>query len=296
MDENIKDILSTIDEIIASGEEPSDEVLELLEEILAEISSTKEKRKEKTSLELVQRLDELIGKTSNNENITRETAQNIITAIEKIKIETPVPLVNVSPPEVRVEVPKIDMPRVVIPPQEPPIVNMPDMVSVRRPSWIDKIVSLTGIEKLLKEIKNAIPSVKWPKSAKEAISVRLSDGEKFYKAIGGGLSTLGNLLTFANSDNEKKAALVDGDRHVQVDILTSGLPTGAATEAKQDDVIDELQTINSFTPSVYDYISLAYTDGNLVTVVFKNGGSGGTTVSTLTLAYTDGNLVSVTKT
>lgn len=45
----------------------------------------------------------------------------------------------------------------------------------------------------------------------------------------------------------------------------------------------------------HDYIALTYTDGNLTGVVYKQGGSAGDTVGTLTLAYTDGNLVSVTK-
>lgn len=44
-----------------------------------------------------------------------------------------------------------------------------------------------------------------------------------------------------------------------------------------------------------DYISLSYTSGNLTGVVYKSGGSGGTTVATLTLAYSGSNLVSVTK-
>jgi hypothetical protein len=46
----------------------------------------------------------------------------------------------------------------------------------------------------------------------------------------------------------------------------------------------------------HDYISLSYTGSNLTGVVYKTGGSGGTTVATLTLAY-DGsdNLTSVTK-
>lgn len=45
-----------------------------------------------------------------------------------------------------------------------------------------------------------------------------------------------------------------------------------------------------------DYISLGYTGSNLTSVVYKTGGSGGTTVATLTLAY-DGsnNLISVTR-
>ena len=46
----------------------------------------------------------------------------------------------------------------------------------------------------------------------------------------------------------------------------------------------------------HDYISLSYTGANLTGVVYKTGGSGGTTVATLVLGY-DGsdNLISVTK-
>lgn len=67
-------------------------------------------------------------------------------------------------------------------------------------------------------------------------------------------------------------------------------------ESKLDDVIAELDALNSLVPSVYDYISLTYTGDNLTGVVFKTGGSGGSTVSTLTLAYTGSRLDSVTKT
>jgi hypothetical protein len=44
-----------------------------------------------------------------------------------------------------------------------------------------------------------------------------------------------------------------------------------------------------------DFISLSYTGANLTGVVYKTGGSGGTTVATLTLAYSGSNLISVTK-
>ncbi len=82
--------------------------------------------------------------------------------------------------------------------------------------------------------------------------------------------------------------------HVTVD--ASDLPSGAATEAKQDDIITQLTVINSLVPSVYDYVSLGYTGSNLTTVIFKSGGAGGSAVSTLTLAYTGSQLDSVTKT
>jgi hypothetical protein len=45
----------------------------------------------------------------------------------------------------------------------------------------------------------------------------------------------------------------------------------------------------------HDYIALSYTGDNLTGVVYKTGGSGGTTVATLTLAYTGSQLISVTK-
>jgi len=87
-------------------------------------------------------------------------------------------------------------------------------------------------------------------------------------------------------------ATPSGTQNVDVTANTIGL----ATSAKQDIEIANLQTINALTPSIYDYISLSYTGANLTGVVFKTGGSGGTTVSTLTLAYSGAVLTSVTKT
>ena len=81
-----------------------------------------------------------------------------------------------------------------------------------------------------------------------------------------------------------------------VDVVSSALPSGGATSANQALVIGELQAINSLVPDSYDYIALTYTGSNLTGVVFKSGGSGGSTISTLTLAYTGAQLDSVTKT
>ena len=71
--------------------------------------------------------------------------------------------------------------------------------------------------------------------------------------------------------------------------------SGGATFVEDPYALAELQTLNSLIPSVYDYISLGYTGDNLTGVVFKNGGAGGTVVSTLTLSYTGSNLTAVTK-
>jgi hypothetical protein len=55
-------------------------------------------------------------------------------------------------------------------------------------------------------------------------------------------------------------------------------------------------TMAGLNISLHDYVSCSYTGSNLTGVVFKNGGSGGNTVATLTLTY-DGNdnLLTVTK-
>jgi len=61
-------------------------------------------------------------------------------------------------------------------------------------------------------------------------------------------------------------------------------------------VIDDV--LNSLIPSAYDYIEASYPDAVTEIYIFKTGGSGGTTVSTLTLVYTDStkeNFSSLTK-
>jgi hypothetical protein len=74
--------------------------------------------------------------------------------------------------------------------------------------------------------------------------------------------------------------IVDGDRYTEVYVKTD-LP---------------IPTLTGLEIPAHDYIDLSYTGANLTGVVYKDGGSGGSTVATLTLAY-DGsnNLISVTK-
>lgn len=55
-------------------------------------------------------------------------------------------------------------------------------------------------------------------------------------------------------------------------------------------------TMAGLNISIHDYVSCSYTGTDLTGVVFKTGGSGGTTVATLTLTYDgSGNLLTVTK-
>jgi len=88
-----------------------------------------------------------------------------------------------------------------------------------------------------------------------------------------------------------------------IDADTSTLAgTDFATESKQDTAIAELQKLIGFEIGAYDYIALTYVSagngaGEVETATFKTGGSGGTTVATITLAYNASNEISsVTKT
>lgn len=101
----------------------------------------------------------------------------------------------------------------------------------------------------------------------------------------------------------KHTAIIDTTSGDAVTVTNNKLDVNAtvsipdiATETTLDAINTKLGGLSSFTPAVYDYISLSYTGDDLTGVVFKIGGSGGTTVSTLTLAYAGGVLTSVTKT
>ncbi len=58
----------------------------------------------------------------------------------------------------------------------------------------------------------------------------------------------------------------------------------------------EVKELNVLVPEEFDHLTLAYTVGDLTSVVYRTGGSGGTIVATLTLAYTSGDLTTVERT
>lgn len=76
----------------------------------------------------------------------------------------------------------------------------------------------------------------------------------------------------------------------KLDVNATIATTGLAQETT-------LQAVAGLVLDHYDYISIGYTGSNATSIVYKHGGSAGTTVATLALVY-DGsdNLLSVTKT
>lgn len=83
-----------------------------------------------------------------------------------------------------------------------------------------------------------------------------------------------------------------------VDVLSSALPTGASTSAKQLADDHNVQISNKLIPEKWDYTFLAV-DTLTDTWTFYTGGSGGTLVATVVITYTDeakGTISNVAKT
>lgn len=78
---------------------------------------------------------------------------------------------------------------------------------------------------------------------------------------------------------------------VKVTLDSEAVVLGAGTAA-----VGKLTAIPGLDVPAHDYIALSYTGSDLTGVVYKTGGSGGTTVATLTLGYTNSVLTSVTRT
>lgn len=79
-------------------------------------------------------------------------------------------------------------------------------------------------------------------------------------------------------------------------VASSALPTGAATETTL--AAFSAKTAAALVPQAYDYQAITYVGAttDISTVVYKTGGSGGTTVATLTMGYDGSNrLTSVTR-
>lgn len=97
----------------------------------------------------------------------------------------------------------------------------------------------------------------------------------------------------------KLPALSNGNIPVSPAVQLGGGANTATTQrvtlAEDDPLVANLASIAGLSIPAHDYIALSYTGINLTGVVYKTGGSGGTTVGTLTLAYSGSTLTSVTR-
>jgi hypothetical protein len=102
-----------------------------------------------------------------------------------------------------------------------------------------------------------------------------------------------------NSAGELKVN-VEASINADLSLIENKLDTIIGIETPQAADVANIKTNTASIAGMqippYNYVSCSYTGSNLTGVVYKTGGSGGTTVATLTLSY-DGsnNLTSVTK-
>jgi hypothetical protein len=101
-------------------------------------------------------------------------------------------------------------------------------------------------------------------------------------------STTGRLLVDSVGASEADLTLIQSKLDT-----SNGIATGAAADTNA--IKASASSIAGLSIPANDYISLGYTGSNLTSVIYKTGGSSGTTVGTLTLAYTGSVLNSVTK-
>lgn len=111
--------------------------------------------------------------------------------------------------------------------------------------------------------------------------------------------------------NDEAISIVDGKTFQVIQIADS---TGNIVDPAQGSVVfdgevtidsevevkndsgNPIPVVTGLEIPAHDYIGWGYTGYNMTSVVYKTGGSGGTTVATLTLTYdSNDNLTSVTK-
>lgn len=181
----------------------------------------------------------------------------LVKSFKQFELELPQALIEIAK-AIKVELPEEQKVRVT---------NAKDIRTTLAPQSTVKLEpgSLTELSVALKAIKESLASLKsqelkLPTKAKDAIAVRLSDGEKFIEqltqvitqgtvsgggsvpkvTVSGGIQAVpvvnpdGSSIAggsgssaYSDSGDTDKKGLVDGDRHVQVDVLS--VPTTAVT-------------------------------------------------------------------
>lgn len=142
-------------------------------------------------------------KISNMKEFT-DAVEKVAEFIAKIKYD---PRIEVKPADVKLKPPVVNVaaPVVNVPEQKPPVVNV-------------EAPDLSDIKKLMEFFESI--------NAKNPIAVRLSDGQKYYKALEK-MAEIYAGSTFSAFQDEGGAdarALIDEERHLQVDVVTAPQP------------------------------------------------------------------------
>jgi len=127
---------------------------------------------------------------------------------------------------------------------------------------VEPKIDLKGVEKVLKVMPSA-----FEKAVKQIPETKIKDYSEEWK------------IMFEKLDSIDTASRIKPQAPTRVEVTnTDGSSIGS---------------LGSLVPYAYDYISASPSTARPTTVVYKSGGSGGTTVATLTIAY-DGTTTDIT--
>lgn len=129
--------------------------------------------------------------------------------------------------------------------------------------------------------------------------------ESTLSAISAKLAALGQKAMSGSTP----VAIASDQSAVPISAAALPLPSGAATESTLTGVLTtaafqaripssvsgSLPIIGSLGIPAHDYVGISYTGDRVDAYTYKSGGSGGTTVATVTLGYTGDNVTSITK-
>lgn len=244
-----RDIDSLIDDLKTSGRTPTKEELNLINSISDGVDRNIARKKEKKAKELNDKLDNIVKAVKESKSSDEKSSKDVVSAIESLKLETYQPKidVNVPKPEMpivtvpEIKIPPITIPTIEVPPAPEPKIIIPE-VEVKKPKWF----SLDTIIKPLNDIKKAIAKFVLPRDADDPVSVRLSDGEKFYRALGSFSSSMGS-----GASQGKQDSIIDGLDEINTTIIdVSSSPTGVNGGDVSVGTTEEEMTFTGTTESI----------------------------------------------
>lgn len=265
--EELKKLVADIDK--ALGDRPAKQGITLRDFLSAHYTRNEAIKTRKTIEDSFSKLATAVESLVNKPEKEYPEPKEAVTVTNLKDIPTPVLKIPPYPqPLKEIKVTNLDEIRF-----EFPKIKFPTLFDIVKPKWLEPLLDKyrqdpIDLSKILDAIKG-LGNFRLPKEAKDAIPVRLSNGKEFYEAVtqlfGGG----GGGKAYKKANSELTEGLVDSDRHVQVD------------------------QVSSILQESYDYVAVTYPTTSSEVYTFKTGGSGGTTVHTITLNYTDATKASL---
>jgi hypothetical protein len=172
--------------------------------------------------EEVEKIIDEIDKQIGTDELVK-SLKDLSNTIDKLKVELPNKL--------KVEN-KLDFPEAIKISNFPDPIEIPDEITIRQPDWWEQI-NREDLEEVISELRQSVEGsakvdLERYREPGKALAVRLVNrkGTDFYEALATAMGSAGvSSFPFERSSGRARAALVDGDGHVQVDIQAETAPS-----------------------------------------------------------------------